>query len=311
MSIPAVGTYNTGYDEAASRRPRAFYFMRHFRGELTFKVSFWVNYFGGLHFLTLISYALIYAKDEFSLITFSYLALAFSLVKSFGMPWLMVGTWRSASNYVAQGGKRLWSISAKAVILVGAYYSVKMIVFQTIPMIPEYGGIITGDKETRPYGVIVHSDGKIIQFRGGLRAGAEGDFRDKLRSSTQIRVLQIESDGGRLSEGMRIGRMVRNAGLATVVSTHCESAATFLLMSGKERIITRGAKIGFHRPSGVGSNDAEYENVRQFMEDAGISKDFVDRVLATSPDDMWYPTYEEMFQAGVVTGEFVDGKIRR
>lgn len=47
------------------------------------------------------------------------------------------------------------------------------------------------------------------------------------------------------------------------------------------------------------------------MKEAGISKEFIDRVLATSPDDMWYPTYEEMRQAGVVTGQLVDGEIRR
>lgn len=105
--------------------------------------------------------------------------------------------------------------------------------------------------------------------------------------------------------------MVRNAGLATVVSTHCESAATFLLISGKERIITRDARIGFHRPAGIGSSGTEYENVQQFMEEAGIAKDFIDRAFSTGPDEMWYPTYEEMLQAGVVTGELIDGKIVR
>ena len=261
--------------------------------------------------LSLIAKALVYAKGELSLVTFSYLALSFSLVTAIGIPWLMVGTWRSASRYVVQGGKRLWALSVKAVILVGAYYLVKMIVFQTIPMIGEYGGIIAGDKETRPYDILVYNDGKIIQFRGGLRAGAERDFRDKLQSSAQIRVLQIESDGGRLSEGIRIGRMIHSAGLVTCVSTYCNSAATFLFISGKERVVTREAKIGFHRPSGKVGNGRNYENIRQFMKEAGISEDFINRVIATSPDEMWYPTYEEMLQAGVVTGELVDGKIRR
>lgn len=65
-------------------------------------------------------------------------------------------------------------------ILVGMYNLGKMIIFQTIPMIGVYGAIITGDKEIRPYDILVHSEGAIIQFRGGLRAGAEREFKRKI-----------------------------------------------------------------------------------------------------------------------------------
>lgn len=309
--LSILDTHGSKRDESLRQKNESLYILRHFRGELAFSVSFWINYVGGLVFFTLVSKALVYAKGEFSLITFSYLTLALSLLASIGIPWLMVGAWRSASRYVASGGRRFWSRSVKVVILVGAYNLGKMIIIQTIPMIGVYCGIVTGDKEIGPYDILVHSDGAIIQFRGSLRAGAEYEFKSKLKSSARIRVLQIESEGGRLAEGMRIGRLIRNSELATVVSTYCESAATFLFISGKERIIARGAKIGFHRPSGIGSSGADYENVRQFMEEAGIKRDFINRVLSMSPCEMWYPSYEEMLQAGVVTGELVDGKIRR
>jgi hypothetical protein len=309
--LPVVNNQASNRDESPRRKIGSLYILRHFRGELAFGVSFWINYVGGLVFFTLAAKLLVHTEMEFSLITFSYLHLFLLLFISIGIPWLMVGTWRSASEYVASGGNRMWSFSVKTIILIGAYYLFKLIMFSTIPMIGEFGEIVTGDKNIPPYDILVHSEGTIIQFRGGLRAGAEREFRMKLESSSRIRVLQIESDGGRLKEGMRIGRMVRIAGLATVVSTHCKSAATFLFISGKERIVTRDAKMGFHRPSGIGSSGGEYENIRKFMEKAGISKDFINRALSTSSDEMWYPTYEEMLQAGVVTGELVDGKIRR
>jgi hypothetical protein len=286
------------------------YVFRHFRGELSFAVSFWINYVGGLAFFTLASMLLIHTKDQISLVTLGYLSLALYPSASIGIPWLMVGTWRSASRYVAAGGRRFWALSVKALILVAAYNVCKLIVI-TIPMIGEYGRIITGDKDTPPYTIVADSRGEIIDFRGGLRAGAECEFKRQLESSTRIRMLGIESDGGRLSEGMRIGRMVRNRGLHTMVLTHCKSAATFIFICGRERIVTPKAKIGFHRPSGVRERSDDYADVRQFMKEAGISKEFIDRVLATSPDDMWYPTYEEMRQAGVVTGQLVDGEIRR
>lgn len=308
---PTTERYDSNSDEASRRKTRSLYIVRHFCGKLSLGVAFWINYVGGLFIFALGSKLLVSALGGFSLITSSYLYLSFSLLIAIAIPWLMIGVWRSASKHVALGGRRLWGLLAKVIILASLYDVGRLIIFQTIPMAGVYFGIITGDKDISPYGVIVHSEGAIIQFRGGLRAGAEQEFKKQLETSARIRVLQIESDGGRLKEGMRIGALIRKAGLVTVVSTHCKSAAIFLFIAGNERIVTRGAKIGFHRPSGIGSTDAEYENVQRFMEQAGIAKNFIDRTLSTSSDEMWYPTYDEMLQAGVVTGELVDGKIRR
>ena len=291
-----------------TRRKRSFYILRHLRGELPLGISFWINYIGGVNFFALFSILLVRAAKGFDLVAQSYVALPYFLSILVVFPWVMVGTWRSASRYATSGGTRFWSWATKLIILVGLYYWGNMVVNQTIPSIGVFSGIITGDKGYPPYDMLVNNHGRIIQFHGGLRAGAEREFKRKMDSSSHLRVLQIESHGGRATAGMRIGRMIRRARLVTVVSTYCESAATYLFISGEQRIVTPGAKIGFHASSGIGGSDAE--DVRHFMEEAGISTNFINKVLSTSPDQMWYPTHEEMIQAGVVTGELVDGKIQ-
>jgi hypothetical protein len=43
--------------------------------------------------------------------------------------------------------------------------------------------------------------------------------------------------------------------------------------------------------------------VRTTMHSAGASEQFIKRVLATPSNQMWYPTFEEMLGAGVVTSQ--------
>lgn len=37
--------------------------------------------------------------------------------------------------------------------------------------------------------------------------------------------------------------------------------------------------------------------------DAGIAQPFIDRVMATAPANMWFPTYDELMEAGVLTSD--------
>jgi hypothetical protein len=41
--------------------------------------------------------------------------------------------------------------------------------------------------------------------------------------------------------------------------------------------------------------------MREYYRSAGLSDWFVDRVIATQPKDLWYPTRRELEDAGVLT----------
>lgn len=102
-------------------------------------------------------------------------------------------------------------------------------------------------------------------------------------------------------------QLVRGRGLVTYTSEYCLSAATLVLMSGKERVVAANAKVGFHAgtlPGATVEQQREMDNlVRSTMQSADVSEGFIKRVLATPPDQMWYPTFNEMLAARAVTSQ--------
>jgi hypothetical protein len=78
-------------------------------------------------------------------------------------------------------------------------------------------------------------------------------------------------------------------------------------MSGKERVVAMGAKVGFHAgnfPGATAEQKLEMDNiVRKTMQAAGVSEEFINHVLDTPSAQMWYPTFEEMRGARVVTSQ--------
>lgn len=116
---------------------RANYIIRHWRGDLSLPISFWIN-------LCLLSFGYGLAAGVFfeypSLWSRNYIAyciLTYSLViLGLGMPlWQLVGVWRSAKKHMDRGGWRLWARTAQvAVIGNWAYWAIcnRLVAFLTV-----------------------------------------------------------------------------------------------------------------------------------------------------------------------------------
>jgi hypothetical protein len=128
--------------------------------------------------------------------------------------------------------------------------------------------------------------------------------RQALDAAPDIRVLHLNSQGGRLFEGKAIAHEVRRRGLDTFVESQCASACTFVFLAGRDRGATADAKIGFHSASiaGVDDNDpAGTEGMLSTYRAAGLPESFLERVRATPHSQIWYPTREELMASHVVT----------
>jgi hypothetical protein len=83
------------------------------------------------------------------------------------------------------------------------------------------------------------------------------------------------------------------------------SACTYVFLAGEHRELSDTAELGFHQPSSAGSTTEGQKEMTQRMieyyRSAGLREWFIDRVVATSPDHLWYPTRRELEDAGVVT----------
>jgi hypothetical protein len=286
---------------------KANYLVRHWRGELPLPVSYWLN---GFLACVLIAFAanVVSGPNESASLNAVVIRVILLYVVSLAVSvWQIVGTWRSASRHVGRGGSAGWAGLAKVLLVLGAVNLVRLTAFTTVPQIVEFSNILAGDKKIPPYEIRVLPGGTEVEFRGGIRAGSAKELERVLAAVPQVKVLHVNSMGGRIREGEQMARLVRERGLITYTSEECLSAATLVFIAGKERVVSARAKIGFHQSSLPGMTHeqrrASDDSLRHTMRLAGVSDGFISRVLATRPESMWYPSMEEMRRAGVITSE--------
>jgi hypothetical protein len=271
------------------------YFVRHWRGELSLPVSYWLNGFLG-SVLAVMAVAAIEAnlnfRDDFS----PLISLA-SVIGIWAIIWLIilwqvVGTWRSATNYSARN-KKVWGRVAQLFLVLGVIRNLVDFCQSGLPQIGEMYDIFNGDKGVGTYAFRVLRDGQELEFSGGITFGAAKEFERFLDAMGGVRTIHLNSIGGRILEAQRMGNLIRRRNLNTYVSNQCLSACTIVFLSGRERLITAQARLGFHQPDLAGITD---EQRREFIEDEikrlrslGMSQEFAVKANQAPPDDMWFP----------------------
>jgi len=305
-SEPAtVGIAKTASPAVPTKLPN--YFVRHWRGDLSLGVSYWANGFLGTFFVLFAANMLVQMRDSVSLQLLAILSLLLYAIVLTATVWQLVGVWRSATKHTSKGGSSGWATAAKVAVVFGVLRCFGLFWNTYIPQSTEMLRILAGDRSIPVFEIRVLPGGTEIEYRGGLRAGCAKELEKILAAVPQAKVLHIESIGGRILEAEAMMKLVRDRGLTTYTSECCLSAATLVLMSGKERVIETGAKVGFHAGTfpGLTSDQLNEMNdvISTTMQSAGVSQSFISRVLATPAEQMWYPTYEEMRAAGVITSQ--------
>jgi hypothetical protein len=123
LFIPPSATNGTNGAVERSDQTHRNYFVRHWHGDLSLAVSFWIN--GFLLGLVLIAVALvpiIYLERNPQDANLTILALGVLFIVAgiiLGI-WQLVGIWRSASHHVLRGGRKFWSIAAKVVVVLAS-----------------------------------------------------------------------------------------------------------------------------------------------------------------------------------------------
>ena len=190
--------------------------------------------------------------------------------------------------------------AAVAIIAIGA-----LLVDRAVPALLEMAIIYTGDTDLNKLAVRVGPDGDTLYVEGSYGLGGEELVRRALDQNPGIRTVVLAGPGGRISVGFELYEMFRERKLATRVDDECASACTFAFLGGVERSISPGGQLGFHRGSfpGLSDNDMYESNrdLRRFLlNNAKLAPQFVDRVIATPPDEIWVPTPQELLAGRVI-----------
>jgi hypothetical protein len=160
--------------------------------------------------------------------------------------------------------------------------------------------------------VTVSSDGKTIILAGPLETGSAERFKAVLDAVSTIEIVSLVSEGGKLDEAVKIYNSVKSRDLNTYVDYMCMSACTMIFLAGKKRIASPQAKFGFHQPYTLADTKISKQNAIDFMQrfydDANVRPSFTDIAMSTPSISMWYPGFDEMLAANVVTDKTFGGE---
>lgn len=159
--------------------------------------------------------------------------------------------------------------------------------------------------------VSVGSDRGVTLFsvQGRIAQGDADQFIAAI-SSAQKAVIFLESDGGNLSEALRLGSYLNGRGFSTAVlpGKICASACALLWLSGNNKYFSEGSKIGFHaayyQRDGI-SIESGLANARigAYLTELRYSLDLVEFVTAASPNEI---TWLDKKSATMIGLQFID-----
>lgn len=289
---------------------------RHWRGDLPLWVSGWV--FGVIGSIV-VSFVPAIASAVFTADRIHNPALVFSesaavAIMVFAVAvWQSVGVWRSAARYAAAPPRHdhdeadlafLWSALARLAVIIGLASLVGTFWTEWLPQLGElYKIAFYDDPDIPSYSIRLSRDGAEAEIVGGFKYGLADEFAALVKQAHRLKVVRLDSAGGRLGEGEKLFRLIRERGLATYVSSKCFSACTLAFAGGRERYLKRGAVLGFHRAEFPGVSENEFDDLQhKVFEAAGFDGRFIKMALSTPHRDLWTPSPDVLLAAGVITG---------
>jgi hypothetical protein len=163
------------------------YVGRHWRGELSLPVSYFVN---GL-LMGFAATAVVFAISA-RLLGEGYAPwpgfLAFVGLWGFVLLvslWQIVGIWRAADNHPMRGGRVFWARVAKFLMIIGALQTAWTFMQNGWPQIKESFLIVAGDPTVGTFTLRLMNAGTEIEFAGGIPFGAAQEL-DKLLSAAPL-----------------------------------------------------------------------------------------------------------------------------
>lgn len=291
-----------GRTSSGSRR--ANYFIRHWRGELSLPVSYWVN---SLAFVpptiaASVAFSQVSIADYPRLVSVSL--IGFWLLVVIGQVWLSVGIWRSADQYTKMRPLKIWGGAAKFMTVLACLSTFSTFARDGIPQINGLTEIIAQANQER-YTLRLLRDDTELEIGGPLDFGLTKLVEDTLDRNHKITTIHLNSVGGRLAEAEKLAELILRKDLNTYVSTTCMSACVNVFAAGKNRWISRHAIIGLHEPYFPGLGPAELEAMaeqsRSFLLARGVSATFVNKGLSYSHDSLWKPSHSELFSSRLAT----------
>lgn len=167
-----------------------------------------------------------------------------------------------------------------------------------------------------------------IVLSGKITSESPELLAERLKDTSDIENILLESPGGNLTAGMELGRIIRNSGLGTQIGGFpwrqeesefadlCASACAYAFLGGSVREVAGDGKLGFHgfflseksdqlilANQVLGKAQAIASDIVLYVVEMGVdARIFADASIIAS-GDMLFPTAETMLQYSITTPE--------
>ena len=295
------------YQIVALKNRPASYWRRHWRGALSLPVSFWIN--GNVLSAALVALVMVVASTDAASEMprwFSAAGVGYWLFLVALTVWQLVGIWRSAGNYLLQDKPRCWGRLAQAMVVFGIFASMISLKTAGVPQTIEFAQLALGSDPIGSYELRLSRDATEIEVSGAIVFGLTDELAKKLESRPGVKIIHLNSQGGRVGEARRLRNFITARKLVTFTRGGCFSACTLAYAAGERRLIGINASLGFHQYAFPGVHQSAFR--RQYEKDKsdwlarGFDPGFIERAYATPHDDLWQPEHRELFAARFVTG---------
>jgi hypothetical protein len=284
------------------------YLLRHWRGELSLPMSYWLNgTLGGLAagFAVGLLAWLTHRQGEAQPLLWLVSLIASWLVAALFLVWQGVGIWRSAVRY-RRSGRFFWGGAAQAAVVLGAAQYALGLATVGAPQLAGIYEIVTGDARVGPHRFHVLANGQTLEFHGGITFGVADEFERFLAAMSNVRTVRLYSNGGRILEAQKMADIIRRRNLATFVARDCLSACTIVFLGGTRRFMLPNARLGFHQPAFRGMTISDRRvaiaNEEARLQRLGLSRAFAVKANEAPPNSMWFPDKEELIREHVIAG---------
>ncbi|WP_428491066.1 hypothetical protein [Rhodopila sp.] len=279
------------------------YLERHWRGELSLGVSFWLNHvllgaIGG----AVMSLGVAWVRRASSEVPVAclFFTLAVLVLWVGAQSWQILGTWRSATR--AREIRRWRRASIVQALL---SFSVLASVLQILALLLPIGRAVFAGGSVAVPGTMLREGGRVIEFEGAIGTTSAVEFGRVLDASRPV-VVRLSSEGGLVAQARQIAAMIRARGLDTEVERRCVSACTIVFFAGRNRLLQGSGTLGFHSYASAALTPQALVSIEEFDRQTylagGVAPNFVDSIFAVPPAKLWFPSKQQAEAAGFATG---------
>jgi hypothetical protein len=286
--------------------PSSNFLVRFWRGEVSLARSFWVvgPVVVALAFVLPEGVGWLVRRQAFNPFTILAAIVAIWAIVVVAQVFLTVGIWRAATVHRAQrmlrGHRDVWGRAAQAVLVAASLNLARLLTQAAMPELGEGARMaFLDDPALPPYSIRLMRDGTEAEIWGGLKFGVARDAEALFAGAPELRVVHLNSTGGRVGEAIKLASLIRERGVATYSAVSCVSACTVVFAAGRERYLRDGARLGFHRGIFAGTENAD--EMRKLLLAAGVDAAFAERAMAQPASSIWYPTGQELLAGRVIT----------